>query len=78
MKWKSRRTRAGQIGDERVRTVFAWRPMPADDGYTYWMSKLIVKEKLLPKVARGGFEDDAETWEILHAEPLSAYRKPKK
>lgn len=78
MKWKSRRTRAEQIGDERVRTLFAWKPMAADDGYTYWMSKLIVKEKLLPKVTRGGFEDDAEAWEILNAEPLSAYRKSKK
>lgn len=52
--------------------------MAADDGYTYWLSKLLVKEKLLPKVARGGFEDDSEDWEILHAEPLSAYRKPGK
>ncbi len=78
MKWKSRRTSAERIGDERVRTKFAWRPMAADDGYTYWLSKLLVKEKLLPKVARGGFEDDSEDWEILHAEPLSAYRKPGK
>lgn len=49
--------------------------MPADDGYTYWMSKLIVREKLLPKVGRGGFEDDSEEWTLLHAEPLSAHRK---
>lgn len=77
MKWKSRRTRAERIGDERVRTVFAWRPLAADDGYTYWMSKLLVREKLLPKVGRGGFEEDSETWEVLHAEPLSAHRKRK-
>lgn len=78
MKWKSRRTRAERIGDERVRTVFAWRPVAADDGYTYWMSKLLVREKLLPKVGRGGFEEESEEWEILHAEPLSAHRKRKK
>ncbi len=77
MKWKSRRARAEKIGDERVRTVFAWRPTAADDGFTYWMSKLIVREKLLPKVGRGGFEDDSEAWEVLRAEPLSAHRKRK-
>jgi hypothetical protein len=77
VKWKSRRTRAERIGDERVRTLFAWRPLAADDGYTYWMSKLVVREKLLPKIARGGFAEDSEEWEILHAEPLSAHRKRK-
>jgi hypothetical protein len=77
MKWKSRGDRAEKIGDERVRTVFAWRPVAADDGYTYWMSRLLVREKLLPKVGRGGFEDDSEEWEILQAEPLSKHRKRK-
>jgi hypothetical protein len=77
MKWKSRGDRAEKIGDERVRTVFAWRPVAADDGYTYWMSRLLVREKLLPKVGRGGFEEDSEQWEILQAEPLSKHRKRK-
>lgn len=77
LKWKSRRNRAKTIGDERVRTLFAWRPLEAADGYTYWMSRLIVREKLLPKVGRGGFEEDSEKWEILHAEPLSRHRKRK-
>jgi hypothetical protein len=77
VKWKSRRQSAERIGDERVRTFFAWKPVSADDGYTYWMSKLVVREKLLPKVGRGGFEDDSEEWAILHAEPLSAHRKRK-
>lgn len=77
MKWKSRRARVDKIGDERVRTLFAWRPFSAADGYTYWMSKLIVREKLLPKVGRGGFEEESEAWEILHAEPLSRHRKRK-
>ncbi len=77
LKWKTRRDRREQIGDERVRTFFAWRPVAADDGYTYWFSRLIVREKLLPKVGRGGFEEDSEDWEILHAEPLSDHRKRK-
>ena len=77
MKWKTRRNRAERIGDERVRTFFAWRPISADDGYTYWMSRLLVREKLLPKLNRGGFEDDSEEWEILHAEPLSHRRRRK-
>jgi hypothetical protein len=29
-----------------------------------------VREKLLPKIGRGGFEEDSEDWEIQHAEPL--------
>jgi hypothetical protein len=77
MKWKSRGDRAEKIGDERVRTFFAWRPVAADDGYTYWMSRLLVREKLLPKVGRGGFEEDSEEWEILRAEPMSKLRKRK-
>ena len=77
MKWKSRRDPNGKIGDERVRTKFAWFPVAADDGYTYWLTPLVVREKLLPKVTRGGFEEDTETWEILQAEPLSAHRKRK-
>jgi hypothetical protein len=77
MKWRSRGDHAEKIGDERVRTLFAWRPVAADDGYTYWMSRLLVREKLLPKVGRGGFEEDSEEWEILQAEPLSKHRKRK-
>jgi len=41
------------------------------------MRRLLVREKLLPKVGRGGFEDDSEEWEILHAEPLANHRKRK-
>src|SRR4030088_897339 len=57
VKWKSRRDPRGKIGDERVRTKFAWFPVEADDGYTYWLTPVVVREKLLPKGTRGGFED---------------------
>ncbi len=43
MKWKSRRDSDGKIGDERVRTKFAWIPIDADDGYTYWLSPVVVR-----------------------------------
>ena len=41
-------------------TKFAWLPVEGDDGYTYWLTPVVVREKLLPKVTRGGFEDDQE------------------
>jgi hypothetical protein len=69
VKWKSKRDQHGKIGDERVRTKFAWFPLEADDGYTYWLSTVVVREKLLPKVTRGGFVDDDEEWEIVEAKP---------
>ena len=75
MKWKSRRDPAGKIGDERVRTKFAWFPVAADDGYTYWLTPVVVREKLLPKVTRGGFEDDEQDWEIVEAKPVSGGTK---
>jgi hypothetical protein len=30
----------------------------------------VVREKLLPKVTRGGFEDDEEAWEVVEAKPV--------
>jgi len=75
LKWKSRRERDGKIGDERVRTKFAWLPVEADDGYTYWLAPVVVREKLLPKVTRGGFEDDEEVWEVVEAKPVKDGRK---
>ena len=44
MKWKSRRDPNGKIGDERVRTKFAWFPIEAGDGYTYWLTPVVVHE----------------------------------
>jgi len=78
VKWKSRRDPRGKIGDERVRTRFAWLPVEADDGFTYWLSTVVVREKLLPKVSRGGFEDDDEKWEVVEAKPVRGDRKGKK
>lgn len=78
MKWKSRRDPRGKIGDERVRTRFAWLPVEADDGYTYWLSTVVVREKLLPKVTRAGFEDDDEKWEVVEAKPVRGERKSHK
>ncbi len=75
MKWKSRRARRGKIGDERVRTKFAWFPVEADDGYTYWLTPVVVREKLLPKVTRGGFEDDEDVWEVVEAKPVDGGEK---
>ena len=78
MKWKSRRDSNGKIGDERVRTKFAWFPIDADDGYTYWLSPVVVREKLLPKLGRGGFEDEEEDWEVVEAKPIAGVSKKKK
>jgi hypothetical protein len=78
VKWKSRRDPRGKIGDERVRTRFAWLPVEADDGFTYWLSTVVVREKLLPRVSRGGFEDDDEKWEVVEAKPVRGEKKGKK
>jgi hypothetical protein len=78
VKWKSRRDSAGRIGDERVRTKFAWLPVEADDGYTYWLTPVVVREQLLPKVTRGGFEDDEQKWEVVEAKPVKSGSKDRK
>ena len=78
MKWKSKRNPGGKIGDERVRTKFAWLPVEADDGFTYWLTPVVVREQLLPKVTRGGFEDDEQDWEVVEAKPVSGGSKRRK
>ena len=78
MKWKNRRDPHGKIGDERVRTKFAWLPVEADDGYTYWLSAVVVREKLLPRLTRGGFEDDEQGWEVVEALPVKDGKKSRK
>ena len=78
MKWKNRRDPHGKIGDERVRTKFAWLPVEADDGYTYWLAPVVVREKLLPKLTRGGFEDDEQEWEVVEALPVKDGKKSRK
>ena len=78
MKWKRKRNPRGKIGDERVRTKFAWLPVEADDGYTYWLAPVVVREKLFPKVGRGGFEDDVQEWGIVEAKPVSGGKKGRK
>jgi hypothetical protein len=78
VKWKSRRDSHGKIGDERVRTKFAWLPIDADDGYTYWLSSVVVREKLLPKRGRGGFEHEEEDWEVVEAKPIDGVSKKRK
>jgi hypothetical protein len=78
VKWKSRKDPRGKIGDERVRTRFAWLPVEGDDGYTYWLTSVVVREKLLPKVTRGGFEDDEEAWETVEAKPVNGGKKGRK
>jgi hypothetical protein len=30
----------------------------------------VVREKLLPKVTRGGFEDDEQAWHVVEAKPV--------
>jgi hypothetical protein len=71
VKWKRRRDPRGKIGEERVRTKFAWLPVDADDGYTYWLTPVVVRERLFPKVGRGGFEDDEQEWDIVEAKPVN-------
>jgi hypothetical protein len=70
VKWKNRSDPHGKIGDERVRTKFAWLPVESDDGFTYWLAPVVVHEKLLPKVTRGGFEDDTQAWYVIEAKPV--------
>jgi len=78
VKWKSRHNPDGKVGDERVRTKFAWLPVEADDGYTYWLTPVVVREQLLPKVSRGGFEDDEQGWAVVEAKPLDGRKKSHK
>lgn len=78
MKWKNRGDPGGKMGDERVRTKFAWLPVEADDGFTYWLAPVVVREKLLPKVTRGGFEDDDQSWQVVEAKPMSGGKKGRK
>ena len=78
MKWKSKRDPDGKLGDERVRTGFAWLPVDADDGFTYWLTPVVVREQLLPKISRGGFEDDDESWAVIEARPLHDRKSNKK
>jgi hypothetical protein len=75
VKWKSRGDPVGKLGDERVRTKFAWLPVEAEDGYTYWLTPVVVREQLLPKVSRGGFEDDEKDWALVEAKPLKEGKK---
>jgi hypothetical protein len=37
-----------------------------------------VREKLLPKVTRGGFEDDEQSWQIVEAKPVNGKKKVRK
>jgi hypothetical protein len=39
---------------------------------------VVVREKLLPKVTRGGFEDDEEEWEVVEAKPVKGEKKAQK
>jgi hypothetical protein len=78
VKWKSHRNPDGKIGDERVRTRFAWLPVDADDGFTYWLTAVVVREQLLPRVTRGGFEDDEREWALVEAKPVGGAKARKK
>ena len=78
VKWRTGRDPKGKLGDERVRTKFAWLPIEADDGYTYWLTPVVVREQLLPKVSRGGFEDDEDEWAVVEAKPMKTSRANRK
>lgn len=45
MKWKT--TELPEAGDIRYRTVFAWIPIPCEDGQTRWLEHVLVKEKFM-------------------------------
>ena len=64
MKWKTRRIRKPEVGDTRVRETFAWLPVTAEDGFTYWMTRVIQHERLMRRMKRkrGGFVDEEERW----------------
>jgi hypothetical protein len=52
--------------------------MEADDGFTYWLTPVVVREQLLPKVSRGGFEDDESQWSVVEARPMKQSKGRKK
>jgi hypothetical protein len=39
---------------------------------------VVVREQLLPKVTRGGFEDDEQKWEVVEAKPVKSGSKDRK
>lgn len=64
VRWKSKKKGRAEIGDTRVRKTFAWMPREAEDGFTYWMTPVIVHERLMRKITRkrGGFVEESEKW----------------
>lgn len=70
MRWKSRKKGRPEIGDTRKRKTFAWLPVSAEDGFTYWMAPVIVHERLMRKIKRirGGFVEESEKWVTFKTE----------
>ena len=69
MKWPTRFRRSGE---RRVRVVFAWAPIEANDGCTYWLRRMIVTERWVSThgVLFGARADHGH-WMYEHAEPLA-------
>jgi hypothetical protein len=42
------------------------------------LTSIVVREQLLPKVSRGGFEDDDSDWAMVEAKPLKDRKKSNK
>ena len=53
MKWRTPTPRLHdkKVGDIRTRSLFAIIPREAADGFTYWLQKVVVKERLTETVA---------------------------
>lgn len=70
VRWKSRKKARAEIGDTRVRKTFAWLPREAEDGFTYWMTPVILHERLMRRIRRkrGGFVEESEKWVAFKTE----------
>lgn len=70
MKWKTRHPKRAEVGDTRTRETFAWLPVTSENGFTYWMTKVIVHERLMRRLKRkrGGFAEEEERWVAFRTE----------
>jgi hypothetical protein len=61
------RWRTNKDGDMRERIIFAWLPIPCEDGHTRWMTRVRVVEKW----GRWGYDPETSHWgwNVLKAYP---------
>jgi len=67
MKWKTKKRIEYQVGDIRERVKFAILPVYCEDGYTRWLKKVLVVEKLVEVLEIGPWGDpySEEVWNVI-------------